>query len=272
MLTVSANTRHRVAIEDLSEVAIKGNPATVSVTRLSDGETVAWEYDSESEKYPKFPATVCPDFFILEWAIDGINVQAQLELVATQYCELDEIRNYRKDEYQLTGVSDELVYAARASAVEGIEEACRRYFVPVVREALIERTNCTMAKYPVVIEGFANDLIKVVRSSYMDTGANVQVTVQSKSTVNVAKVKPHCPVEAVLQLGVGYIPQEVHDAVIALAAYRLVPKVGPENATSQSTDAGVLRFVTASVSGAETSLPEVNAVINRWAIDDYYVR
>lgn len=272
MLTVSANTRHRVAIEDLGEVAVKGNPATVSVTRLSDGETVTWSYDSENETYETFPAISCPDFFVLEWEINSIKVQAQLELVATQYCELDEIRAYRKDEYQLTDVSDELVYAARASAVEGIEEACHRYFVPVVREALIERTNCTMAKYPVMLEGFANDLRSVIRSTYAETGVNVQVKVASKAIVDVSKVKPLAPVDAVLELGVGYIPQEVHDAVMALAAYRLIPKVGPENATSQSTDSGVLRFVTASISGAETSLPEVNAVINRWAIDDCFVR
>lgn len=273
MLTVSANTRHRVAIEDLSEVAVYGNPATVSVTRMRDGKKSYWHYDSENETYKSFPADSCPDFFDLDWSVDGIKVHAQLELVGSNYCSLDDIRAYRPEEYQLKDLADDVVSAARAHAVEVIEQECNRFFVPVIREALVERRNCTASKYPVVINGYANDLKEVVSATYADTGADVSLAIAGNgSVVDVSKVQLKRPVKAVFELGVGYVPQEVHDAVVALAAWYLLPKVGPDNATSQSTDAGVLRFVVGGVGGAETSLPEVNAAIARWGITDLHVR
>ena len=59
--------------------------------------------------------------------------------------------------------------------------------------------------------------------------------------------------------------------MLALAAWYLAPKSGPENATSTSTDAGVLRFVVGGVGGAPTSLPEVNALISRYGFRDLLV-
>lgn len=266
MLTVSANTRNRVALADLGGVAVEGSPAAVSVTRLSGGETVEW---ATSEA---LPVTTCPDMLTLTWEVSGINVKAQLEVLATQYCTLDEIRAYRTNEYQLTELSDEEVGGAYAHAVEVLERECCRFFIPVLREALIERTNCTAAKYPVITDGYANDIQKVVSATYMDTGATAPVEFATSATVNVLKVKPKRPIRAVLELGLGFVPREIHDAVVALAAWYLVPKAAPDNATSTSTDAGVLRFVVGGVGGAETSLPEVNAAIQRWGIKDYYVR
>lgn len=266
MLTVSANTRNRVALADLGEVAVEGNPATVSVTRLSDGETVVWNAGET------IPAAASPDFLNLAWAINGIKVEAQVEVVSSNYCSLDDIRAYRSSEYQLSGTSDEDVSNARAHAVEVIEQECHRFFIPVLREALIERTNCTAAKYPVVIDGYANDLQEIVSAVFTDNGANAPVTLATKSTVNVSDLKVNRPVSAVVRLGLGYTPQEIKDAVIALAAWYLVPRAAPDNAISTSTDAGVLRYVVSGISGAETSLPEVNAAIQRWGIQDYYVR
>lgn len=273
MLTVSANTRLRVAVEDLSEVAVSGNPATVNVTRLGDGKTSYWKYDEETGAYKKFPVTRCPEFCDLTWTEGDIKVHAQVEVVGSNYCSIAEIKAYRPDEYQLGDIEDDVVAGARAHAVDVIERECKRFFVPVIRQALVERTNCTAAKYPVVLDGFANDLKEVVSSEYADSGASVALSINpSGATVNVSNVKPQRAVKAVFELGVGYVPQEVHDAVVALAAWYLLPKVGPDNATSQSTDAGVLRFVVGGVGGAETSLPEVNAAIARWGIKDFVVR
>lgn len=266
MLTVSANTRNRVALADLGEVAIEGSPATVSVTRLSDGETVVWNAGET------IPVAASPDFLNLAWDINGIKVEAQVEVASSNYCSLDDIRAYRSSEYQLSGTSDEDVINARSHAVDVIERECHRFFIPVLREALIERTNCTAAKYPVVVDGFANDINEIINPRYMDSGAVANVKFGSSSTVNVSNVKVNRPVQAVLKLGLGYVPQEIKDAVIALAAWYLVPRAAPDNAISTSTDAGVLRYVVGGVSGAETSLPEVNAAIQRWGIRDYYVR
>lgn len=266
MLAVFANTRNRVTIADLSEVVFGGNPATVSVTRLSDGETV------ELTVGERFPATVCPDFFTIKWEIDGLLVSAQLDLASSQYCTLDDIRSYRAGTYELGAETDDTIASARAHATEVIERECERYFTPVLREALIERTNCTAAKVPIVEGGIGHDITSVVRGTYINSGNTAPVTLSSSVSVNVSACKVHEPICGVLQLGVGYIPSEIKDAVIALAAWYLVPKAAPDNATSTSTDAGVLRFVVGGVGDAETSLPEVNAAIKRWGTKAVYVR
>ena len=45
-----------------------------------------------------------------------------------------------------------------------------------------------------------------------------------------------------LVMGLGQTPVEMHDAGVALAAWYLVPQAGPDTATSESTDSGVLRY------------------------------
>ena len=78
--------------------------------------------------------------------------------------------------------------------------------------------------------------------------------------------------EVVVECGMKPTPPEVKSAVVSLAAWYLTDHAMPDNATSANTDLGFMRFVVGGVDGAATSIPEVNAVIERYGLRDYKVR
>lgn len=116
----------------------------------------------------------------------------------------------------------------------------------------------------------AHDLVRVSRA-VSEGGRAVPVRVSSPTTLDVSSLPHHGWAECAVVLGMRETPSEYAAAVLALAAWYLAPKSGPENATSTSTDAGVLRFVVGGVGGAPTSLPEVNALISRYGFRDLLV-
>lgn len=266
MPQLKTNTLTRVSVDELGDTAIYGGIPTATLTYLSGADDRTWDTSEP------LTAATCPDLITATWETSGVSVAAGVDLVAAHYCTLDEIRAYRETAYQLTGASDEETAAARAQAEELIERECHRFFTPVLREALIERTNCTGARYPIVMDGYAHDLRSVVSAVYVDDGSAAKVKLASDETVDVTAIKQHRPVRAVLEIGASHVPAEVKEAVIALAAWYMLPKAGPDNATSESTDAGVLRFVVGGVGGAATSLPAVNAAIDRYGVREWNMR
>lgn len=265
MPTLKPGALARVDVSELGGVAIDGGPATAALSYLSDGSTAEWDTSQP------FPARACPDRVEVSWEASGLTVGATLDVVASQYCGLDDVRAYRETAYQLGSADSADVEAARAKATEVIERECHRFFVPVLREALVERTNCSAARYPVVMDGYPHDLRRVVSCEYVD-GGEARVGLSSDETLDVSDMEHHHPARAVLELGCATAPQEIRDAVVALAAYYLMPNAGPDNAISESIDSGVLRYVVGGVGGAATSLPAVNAAIGRHAAREWFVR
>lgn len=259
MPELAPNTRTRVALTELDGVTIQGSPAQAALSYLSDGSTATWD-TSEA-----IALKTCPDLVTVSWEISGVTVKAELDIVATRYCTIDEIKEYRPGEYALGNTPDTDVWNARARAEEVIEGAAYRYFQPVMRRASVRRVNCcTTGAATVDGERRAYDIQEVVGESKATKGASATV-------LNIASVPMHASEEVTLVLGMANTPLEMHDAVRALACWYLVPSAGPENATSTSTDSGVLRFVVGGVDGAATSLPEVNAVISRYGFPNLLV-
>lgn len=266
MAQLKPNTLTRVSVDELGGVTLEGGPATATVEFLSGAETLEWDTTQP------LTASVCPDLLTVSWTSNGVTVSAGVDLVAAHYCSLDEIRAYRATAYELEDTTDEAASAAREQAEELIERECHRFFAPVLREALVERTNCSAARYPVVMDGYAHDLRRVVSAEYVDGSGTADVTLSGAEALNVYSVKQGKPVRAALEIGAGHVPAEVKEATIALAAWYLLPKAGPDNATSESTDAGVLRYVVGGVGGAATSLPAVNAAIDRYGVREWNMR
>lgn len=259
MPELAPDTRTRVALTELAGVSLMGDPGQAAVSYLSDGSTATWE-TSEA-----LALKSCPDLLTITWEYNGLSVSAEIDLVATRYCTLDEIREYRPNEYCLTETSDADAWNARARAEATIEGAAYRFFQPVMRTATVTRRNCcTTGAAAVDGDKRAYDIQKVVNGSKVSKGS-------SPTVLNVIDLPLHESEEVALVLGMPHTPIEVHDAVRALACWYLVPSAGPENATSTSTDAGVLRFVVGGVDGAETSLPEVNAVISRYGFPNLLI-
>lgn len=266
MAQLRAGTITRVSLDELGGVSIYGDPATARVSYLSGAEDAEWD-TAEA-----LPVPACPDRLTVTWDVDGHPVSAGLEVIQCHYCALDDIRAYRETAYQLTETSDEDAFAARAMAEQVMERECHRFFVPVLREALVERTNCSAARCPVVMDGWPHDMRRIVACEYVSGGTAKVSCGLTGETVDVSAMRQGEPAQAVIELGCGYVPAEVADATKALAAWYLLPKVGPDNALSESTDSGVLRYVVGGVGGAATSLPAVNAAIERFGVREWNVR
>lgn len=266
MPQLRAGTITRVSLDELGGVAVHGSPSVAHVSYLSGAEDAEWDTTEA------LPVPSCPDRLTVAWEEGGHRVSAGLEVVQCHYCTLDDIRAYRETAYQLTQTSDDDAFAARAMAEQVIERECHRFFAPVLREALVERTNCSSARCPVVMDGWPHDMRRVLSCEYVTGGAASVTCGMTGETVNVSSMRQGEPASAVIELGCEYVPAEVAEATKALAAWYLLPKSGPDNATSESTDSGVLRFVVGGVGGAATSLPAVNAAIERFGIREWNVR
>lgn len=264
MPTLAPNTRTRASLSELGALSLEGAPGAATVTLLSDGTSAEWVPGTA----PALRA--CPDLLTVEWSMSGVPVGAEIDVVASRYCTLDEIRWYRSEQYGLSNRTDAEVWVARQHAEEVIERAANRFFQPVMRKGFVDRPNCTSASQPMITGACPRDIISVARA--WDAGGNpVGVGVAGQTALDVSGIRPHGAANVALVMGMGQTPVEMHDAVVALAAWYLVPKAGPDNATSESTDSGVLRYVIGGVDGAPTSLPEVNALVQRYGFRDLIV-
>lgn len=259
MFEVEPDTRTRLSLDELSGVSFHGDPSSVAVRRMSDGSEV------DSVRVERVPERLeC------EWEVSGVTVSAVIDVVSRPYCTLADIKDYRTDEYQNGTASDSAVLSARQRAIEVIEHECGRFLQPVLGIGFVDRPSCRTTTIPIVDGSMAADIASVVRAEYSD-GSPAPVSAAGGSCVSVAGMPCGSSAVAVLDMGLRSVPEEMRGAVTALAASYLVPKAGPENATSQATDVGVLNFIVAGVNGAATSVPDVNAVIQRYGLSKQIV-
>lgn len=266
MPRLSPDTRTRLALSELSGVTLEGGPATARLD-YARGGTADWDTADD------FPAVACPDLVTVSWEYSGVTVSAVVELVSSRYCTLDEIRNYRAEEYMLTTSSDEALFAARAWAEDLIEgnRGAHRFFQPVVRKGWVDRPNCTTVAIPLMGDYPAHDILEVV-SATDQNGDGCDVRRWSSCQLDVRRLKAGSAAEVVMTVGMRETPVAMKQAVISLAAWHLLPQVAPENATSGTVGDNYMHFVVGGVNGAYTSLPEVNALIERYGFKDYLVR
>lgn len=266
-VTVAPDTRVRLSLDELDGIALAGGPSGAAVESASTGDAVQWD-TSEPLK-----PSACPDQLTVTWEMAGVEVSATVDVVSTRYCTLDEVRGYRPESYGnvLSKLTDEQLFQARARAEEVIEREAHRHFQPVVRMAVTDRPNCSPCSLAMSGEGAVFDIRRVLRATDQD-GKAVNVTRATDTQLDVRQLGFGKMAEVALVCGMAATPAEMRDAVAALASWYLIPSANPENATSTSTEAGVMNFVIGGVSGAATSLPEVNALIERYGMREYRVR
>lgn len=257
-MRLEPDTRLRCSLEELDELELPGGQSSASITYASDGSSAEWSGG-------EVPLVACPDLLTVAWELKGVKVSAQLDVVSRSYCTLDDIKAYRPEVYEGESIPDDAVMSARSRAIEVIEREAGRFMQPVVRIGVVDRPNCTTTSVPLVDGRMASDISKVMRATAQD-GSDVSVGIAGPVSLDVAHVRVGEFAEVTLLMGLSTTPVEMHDAVVALSAYFLAPKAGPENASSMSTEAGVVNYVLAGVGGAATSLPEVNAVISRCGV------
>ncbi len=265
MPELAPDTCVRLALAELDGIALAGGPSTARVASAATGEEAEWDTSGP------FAPTACPDLLTVSWEISGVEVSAKVDLVASRYCTLEQIRSYRSDEYLSSSASDADLWRARAWAEEQIEHAAHRFFQPVVRECFVDRPNCTTLAVPMCGGFFAHDIIGVLRATDQD-GNPADVRRWSETQLDVRRLSLRSAANAALLMGMRPTPAAMAGCVVALAAWRLVPSVAPDNATSMSVGDSFMHLVVGGVNGAATSLPEVNAFIDAYGFTDYLVR
>lgn len=261
MARLVPDTRTRLALDELGGVSLSGGPASARVEDMATG--------SVTEVVPsgglfEIPAPGCPRLLRVTWEVSGVEVSAEADVVSCQPCGISDIVSYRSEQYELR-CSDDEAFEARARAVEVIERECRRTIQPVMRLGWVDR-GCRARTMVMGEDGPAVDLMRVVSARLPDgTAAPVRQLRPGSLFLDVSRMRPGEMAEVAYVCGEPMAP-DAKSAVVALAAWHLTPRTEPENATSSSTELGVMSFVTAGVSGAATSLPEVNAYIRRHAL------
>ena len=263
MPVVAPDTRVRASVAEAGSLAFAGDPASVHLRYLSDGT----ETDA-----PRIEPRRAPDLVEAVWEMDGAEVSAYIEVVAVRYCTLESILAYRADQYRLSKSYDKEspeLWEARARAEQVIEREAMRRMQPVMALGFIDRPSCMTRTLVIGDGGYDPDLISLVSASGPD-GEDWGIRQVRKGSPYIDNhLMPYgSSAEAVYVTGLRQTPAEMADAVRALAAWYLVPRTGPDNATSTSTEAGVLNYVIGGVDGAATSLPEVNALISRYGRRD----
>lgn len=269
MTRIGPDTRTRLEPGDLKGLSFHGGPSSVTVTDEATGETVAVEASRGSFD---IPCAGAPRLLDVSWEASGVRVAAELDVVAAMPCTLDDIYAYRAEQYGFRErYGDDDVARARAKAIEVIEAECRRHVQPVMRTGWVDRPTCTTRTMLMGEDGCEADLISVARA-VSASGDELALRPVRKGSpyIDVSAMRYGDAAEVAYVAGMSPVPSEVRPAVVSLAASYLAPKTAPENATSTSTEAGVLSFVIGGVNGA-TSIPEVNALISRHGRASYMV-
>ena len=266
-MLIAPDTKKRISIAQVAGIAIEGNPSKATVSYASgadsrDIEPVADKFD--------IPLSTAPDLITLSWEVSGIAVSAELELVTTRFCGVSDVRAYQPDETLLGDTSDEEIQDAIDRAESLIERECHRHLQPILTRGWTDRPNCRTSSLAVCDGATAYDIRKVV-SATDQNGCKVSIRKASDCLLDVRDLKRATMAEVVLEVGMSPTPIETSKVVTMLAAWYLTPHAAPDNATSSSTDLGFMRFIVGGVDGAATSIPEVNAFIERYGLRDWQV-
>lgn len=247
-------------------MTLSGTPGGAVVRDLATDERTSVE-PGEGGTFA-LPCSSVPALLEVTWEDSGVKVSAQADVVAVRYCELSDILAYRADQYELKASEGDL-FAARARAEQVIESSCGRALQPVMRLGFVDR-DCPAKTRGMVAgeDGYDSCLIRVA-TARSSSGDEVELReVGSGPYVDLTHVGFGDAARVAYVTGLAHVPPEARGAVCSLAAWYLAPRTAPENATSTSTDVGVMSFVIAGVSGAETSLPDVNALISRFGLSN----
>lgn len=267
-MAIAPNARTRLAVTEVGSVTLDGNPAKATVAYASGAPSA--EIEAVADTFA-LPLVCAPDLLTIAWEVAGIQVTSEVEIVAARLCTVDDVRAYRPDENPaLPSIDDAEISAKIAKAESVIENEAKRHFQPVLVRGVTDRPNCRTTS--LVFEGdMTSSDIRAVVSAKDQDGNAVTLARANNTCLDVRNLKPGKFAEVVVEVGMSPTPAEVKDAVCALAAWYLMPHAEPDNATSASTDLGFMRFVVGGVDGAATSIPEVNAVIDRYGMKDWKV-
>ena len=229
---------------DLSGVLLDGSPASATVDGVAVSPSGDGSFDLRGAVAPRSRSVV-------EW--DGGS--ARVTCVAYHYCGIDEVLDWGDDRAQSprrAGRTEDDALRARAVAERTAEHICGRTF----RATPCEETFHTDGTHQLAMPASA---VATQGATLLADGL-VELTHQASDG--------SYPVAYVAGRDDG-VPPDLRGAVARLAASYLVPSRVPERASSESTDAGFIRYTLAD--RGSTGLPNVDAVLLRYARERWCV-
>lgn len=237
---------------------------TVSATRDSDGSAVT--IGSVSGASPDWTATIAPaqvpevDLVNIEWVQAGATYRTQVEIVGGFICSEADIDAALDASHTFTPAQ---IRAARDWAEDILERACHVAFRPrYCREKLDGSGNGSIflsnprpiAALTASVDGTS---VTVGDIDIDPDGLFNSDTDWARGRRNVSVTYVH---------GYEAPPEPIRSACVRLARYHLLedPSNMIERATSYTTEEATFTLVTPGIRGAETPIPEVNAVIDQY--------
>lgn len=266
MLRVRAGQRLTLALGEAVTASLPiydalGNLWSVESCAASIGDTALSTEIVDGIPSVTIPPQTSLGAALVEWHMVGSDAtsrdyQTQVEFVDAHLCALADIRNYNKgadtDGFDdSVRYPDEAVFEARARASETVERATGRAFSRRVKTQVVHSAS------PFVVLDVPD-----VHEVESDKG-RARLLGDCQCLVNGVGLHD-LPYTLTLTYGTTWTPEEVRAAVVKLAATYLRPLNRPEAATGESTDVGYISYTLAGRDGA-TGIPEVDAVIQRWA-------
>lgn len=266
MLHVRAGQRLTLAILEAATASLPVVDATGEPWRVDECTASIGDLELPTSIDEGVPSAAIPPLsslgaHVLRWQLTGSDATVreyatQLEVVGAHLCSLADIRSYNKgadtDGFDdRVRYPDEVVFDARQRATDTIERATGRAFSSRIAHQVVYGTS------PFVVLDHPD--VHIVES---DKG-RARLLSDCQCLVNGIGLHD-LPYTLRLTYGTTWTPDEVRAAVIKLAATYLRPLNRPEAATGESTDVGYISYTLAGRDGA-TGIPEVDAVIQRWA-------
>lgn len=248
VIQASPGTAVRIAPRDAAVLDLGAAAAGAEVTFSPvGGEDVSAAADASGAV--AVPAFQPPALVQATWTEDGIENVLTVEVVQAHYCALDAILSHggQGDTPADHGAGEPEAWEARARAVETVETAANRRFVP------------TVAVQDVRADGTIALLDWPDASGIACDDEDVRIFPVGDAAV-VASGRMCQDARIVYRAGLPAVPAAIAAAVEELAASYLVPSRIPDRATGESTDAGMLHYTLAGIDGA-TGIPDVDAAI-----------
>lgn len=233
-----------VANSEPIELELQVDAAPASVTVTCDGTETVIELDDGAFTLPTYDA---PTSLSIGWT--GCPAPVTCDVIDRFYFPADALIWYDGGRDGFERMDERERFMARQAATEVFEQNAKRSFVA--------RRGSTVDYGHGELVPLAHDLRTIETDGY---------AIASGSTARRTRCMDF-PQTVEFTYGAGYVPAEVSNAVLTLAAYILRPSNRPIGATGESSDAGYIHFTTAGRDGA-TAIPEVNAAIQQFGAGD----
>lgn len=254
---VTDATAATLAVSDIAGVALTGSPFT-----CTGRETGSLEATLPAA------ATAVLGLYDLLWTIErpsGTELRrGQIEVVGGHTYDIAEIRARYAEWSDPEAMPASRLRRNRDAVEDLFERYTRPAMYPRARTVVLDGDGCSVLFLPdMYVHAITSATVGGVA---LDGGELDALSIDASGIVRRATgawTWGHQNISTTYEHGLRQVPEDIHDAAVALARATLTQPATPDRATSISTDSGSFRLTIAGKDGP-SGLPIVDAVLERW--------